>query len=222
MGQNPGTLEKSCRAYSEFSTRELDTIESEGIAHWMEYNYYPDFVVYWLTLWACYFLAEQQTTSILIVVKSSYTAALSSIYITIVYLVLGSGTVRSLSSLPDILYHLTYITQSRYTGALLNEVEFHDKTSLVELKWINETGFEFECDPAKRSESFGTGFGCRYLNGTHFLVEKYGSEPGVLDEFMNQYFNLGLYFAFPLGIFILNLVLYLIPLPAYVKAEFRE
>ena len=62
----------------------------------------------------------------------------------------------------------------------------------------------------------------RYLNGTHFLVEKYGTEPGVLDEFMNQYFNLGLSFAFPLGIFILNLVLYLIPLPAYVKAKFRE
>jgi len=62
----------------------------------------------------------------------------------------------------------------------------------------------------------------RYLNGTHFLVEKYGSEPGVLDEFMNQHFNLGLSFAFPLGIFILNLVLYLIPLPAYVKAKFRE
>ena len=70
---------------------------------------------------------------------------------------------RSFGSLPEILYHLTYITQSRYTGALLNQIEFHNKTSLVELKWINETGFEFECDPAKRSESFGTGFGCRYV-----------------------------------------------------------
>merc|ERR1712018_703370 len=91
----------------------------------IEYNYYPDFVVYWLALWSCYLLAEQQTSSFLIVVKSSYTAALSSIYITIIYLVLGSGTVRSLASLPGILYHLTYITQSRYTGALLNEVEFY-------------------------------------------------------------------------------------------------
>ena len=78
-------------------------------------------------------------------------------------LLLLSNHNRSFGSLPEILYHLTYITQSRYTGALLNQIEFHNKTSLVELKWINETGFEFECDPAKRSESFGTGFGCRYV-----------------------------------------------------------
>ena len=71
-----------------------DTIERENINYWMEYGYYPDFIIYWLTIWACYLLAEQQTSSFLIVVKSSYTAALSSIYITIVYLVLGSGTVR--------------------------------------------------------------------------------------------------------------------------------
>ena len=91
--ENP-KLGRSCRAYSSYSETELDAIDREGINNWMEYNYYPDFVVYWLALWACYFLAEQQTTSLLIIVKSSYTAALASIYITIVYLVLGSGTVR--------------------------------------------------------------------------------------------------------------------------------
>lgn len=64
---------------------------------------------------------------------------------------------RSLGSLPEILYHFTYITQSRYTGALLNEVEFYQKTSLVGLKWINEeTGQTFRCE----GSSFG--FGCRY------------------------------------------------------------
>ena len=83
--------------------------------------------------------------------------------IIIIILLITTYFFRSFGSLPEILYHLTYITQTRYTGALLNQVEFHNKTSLVELKWINETGFEFECDPAKRSESFGTGFGCRYV-----------------------------------------------------------
>jgi len=154
---------ESCEPYSTIGEKKLASMVNQNIPHWFEYNWENDFVVYWLTLWACYLLAEQQTSSLLIVVKSSYTAALSSIYITIIYLVLGSGCVRSFGSLPEILYHLTYITQSRYTGALLNQIEFHNKTSLVELKWINETGFEFECDPAKRSESFGTGFGCRYV-----------------------------------------------------------
>merc|ERR1712110_552323 len=173
-----------------------------GINHWMEYSYVPDFLIYWFTIWACHLLAEQQTSSILIVVKSSYTAAMSSIYITIVYLVLGSATVRSLSSLPDILYHLTYVTQSRYTGALLNEVEFHEKTSLVDLQWINATtNQKYSCD----SREFG--FGCRYVNGTYYLQEKYGYEEGAVEAMMSTWFNLGLAFVFPLILFFLNLVL---------------
>jgi hypothetical protein len=92
--ENPGSGAKSCRAYASYTDGELDTIEREEVNHWMEYNYYPDFFIYWLTLWACYLLAEQQTSSLLIVVKSSFTAAMASIYFTIIYLVLGSATVR--------------------------------------------------------------------------------------------------------------------------------
>jgi hypothetical protein len=50
-----------------------------------------------LTLWAAYLFAEQQTVTLLMVIKSSYTAAITSIYITIIYLVLGSATVRFVS-----------------------------------------------------------------------------------------------------------------------------
>ena len=52
--------------------------------------------MYWLTLWACYIFAQQQTISFMVVIKSTYTAAICSIYVTIVYLILGSGTVRYL------------------------------------------------------------------------------------------------------------------------------
>ena len=63
----------------------------------------------------------------------------------------------SLSTLPTVLYHLTYMTQSRYTGALLNEVEFHNKTSLVELQWINVTSNQKY--PCHGNPDFA--FGCR-------------------------------------------------------------
>ena len=72
-----------------------------------------------------------------------------------------SKNVRSLGSLPEILYHLTYVTQTRYTGALLNEVEFHNKTSLQlgagqGLSWMDEsTGQEHTC------EGNAWKFGCR-------------------------------------------------------------
>ena len=39
---------------------------------------------------------------------------------------------------------------------------------------------------------------------------------------MDTTFNLGLSFVFPVALFFLNLILYLIPLPAFVKAKFRE
>jgi hypothetical protein len=43
---------------------------------------------------ACYLLAQQQTIAFLLVVRSSFTAATVSIYITVIYLMLGSGALR--------------------------------------------------------------------------------------------------------------------------------
>ena len=80
---------------------------------------------------------------------------------------------RSLGSLPEILYHLTYVTQTRYTGALLNEVEFHNKTSLQlgagqGLSWMDEsTGQEHTC------EGNAWKFGCRYIHFISFMFQQY-------------------------------------------------
>ena len=90
------------------------------------------------------------------VIKSSYTAAMASIYVTVLYLVLGSATVRSLASLPEFMEHLTYVTQSRYTGAILNNVEFYNKTSLTSLRWINATTGKTSVCQSSQFE-----FGCR-------------------------------------------------------------
>ena len=62
----------------------------------------------------------------------------------------------------------------------------------------------------------------RFYNGTWYLQEKYGHEDGAVEAIMSTWFNLGLAFVFPLALFFLNLILYLIPLPAFVKAKFRE
>ena len=51
--------------------------------------------------------------SIMLVIKSSYTAATLTLSMFIVFLILGSGTVRSLSAMPELIYHLTYIVQPR-------------------------------------------------------------------------------------------------------------
>lgn len=65
---------------------------------------------------------------------------------------------------------------------------------------------------------------CRYANGQSFLADRYSREHtenifnGILDEDL----NLGITFAFTLGMIVFNLFLYLIPIPAFVKAKFRE
>ena len=65
-------------------------------------------------------------------------------------------------------------------------------------------------------------YSSRYLHGTHYLQEKYGYDEGEVEAMMSTWFNLGMALVFPVALFFLNLVLYLIPLPAFVKAKFRE
>ena len=67
-----------------------------------------------------------------------------------------TGFFRSYAGLPEFLYHLTYLTQTRYSGAVLNALEFHNRTSLVDLQWRDdETGRKLPC----QGNTFG--FGCR-------------------------------------------------------------
>ncbi len=96
-------------------------------------------------------------------------------------------------------------------------MEFHNRTSLSSLGWEDDEGRTLPC----RSSQFG--FGCRYVDGTHYLEERYGFSGGQdLEFFLDRWFNFGVCFVFPAALFLVNAVLYLVPLPAFVKAKFRE
>ena len=207
-----------CQPISNVTNSQLAQLQQDNqkTLHY-ENQYYPDFVFYWLALWASYLYAEQVTLMNMLVIKSSYTAASVSIYIFIIFLVLGSGTVRSLSSMPELIYHLSFIVQPRYSGALLNGLEFYNKSSLVNLSWRNETtGRVTAC----MKDDFR--YGCRYVNGTHYLVEKYSYSQVELDTMLDIFTNTAINFAFPAAIMMLNMIWYIVPLPAFVKAKFRE
>lgn len=53
-----------------------------------------EWFMFGVILWGCYLLGEQQTIAILMIVYSSFKAAVTSIYITVICLVLGSGALR--------------------------------------------------------------------------------------------------------------------------------
>jgi len=204
----------TCSPLSSYTNSELVNLEGN---YTTEYSWYPDFLLYWLALWGCYLLAQQQTVSIMLVVKNSYTASIISIALTSIYLSLGSCTVRSHTGLPELMYHVSYIFQSRYSGAILNRLEFYERQSLIGLGWKNETtNQEYPC----LKDSYG--FVCRYINGTHYLVEKYSYPDMELDHILEPWTNTAINLAFPALLVIINMVLYLVPLPAFVKAKFRE
>lgn len=45
-------------------------------------------------LWCCYAFAEQQTVALMMVIRSSYTACVTSIYFLAIYITLASGGVK--------------------------------------------------------------------------------------------------------------------------------
>lgn len=105
------------------------------------------------TLWAVHYFVEQQTMALLMLVKSSFIAAIASIFLGVVYLNLGGAFVRSIAGLPDYLYYLTYIVQSRYAGAVLNEQHFRNFTTLPSM--INAT-VSIPCPAGTTFSNYGT------------------------------------------------------------------
>ena len=166
------------------------------------------------TLWAVYFFMEQQTMALLMFVKSSYNAAIASVVLGAVYINLGSAMTRSIPAMPDWLYYLTYVTQSRYAGAFLNEQYFRNISVLPSLH--NGT-----LTPCPIGTTYAN-YGCRYSNGTHYLMERYHVRHAPYDDDLRFWMNFSFSFLFTGVMFVANIILHIVPLPAFVKSKFRD
>jgi ATP-binding cassette subfamily G (WHITE) protein 5 (sterolin 1) len=162
-----------------------------------------------LVIWTCYTMAKQQTFASMLTLKSksfaiAFLAAGHGLQIT-----LGSGAVRCIRALPDWQYYLSFITQTRYAGAFLNEQIFSQKSG--PMRSVNGSSCEMN--------NFLTG--CRYLNGTHYLTDRYYTNTIDRDD-INLYLNFGICFAFPVVAYLFTLIVYALPLPTLVKQKFRD
>ena len=63
---------------------------------------------------------------------------------------------------------------------------------------------------------------CRYKDGNAYLRERFTKETDNISQVLNVELNLLISLAFSVGLIIFNSVLYLLPLPATLKAKFRE
>lgn len=123
---------------------------------------------------------------------------------------------RSFSSISEWLIYFSYICQTRYASAFLNRQMFGEGR-LYNLP--QETGIS--CSLAGFSSEQ---FVCRYSDGGTYLAERYnqGSADYSISEMLDSNFNLIITFVFPVSAAVLNCLLYLIPLPAFIKAKFRD
>ncbi|XP_014256986.1 ATP-binding cassette sub-family G member 5 [Cimex lectularius] len=146
-------------------------------------------------LWTCYFTAEQQTIALLSVVRRSFNAAIASSLLCLLYLVLASGILRSFAGMPEWLFYTSYMTQTHFASTHLTSIFFADLPS--------------------NCTSDASGFfplGCRSAENVIF------SSTSRSDVFSGPSPSL----ALAVSASIANLVLYILPLPGFVKAKFRE
>lgn len=111
------------------------------------------FLLFASTLWAVHYFMEQQTMALGMLIKSSFNVGITSLFLAIIYLNVGSAMVRAVPGMPDYLYYLTYVTQSRYAGAVLNEQHFRNFSSLPSM--INATT-SIPCPAGTTFSNYGT------------------------------------------------------------------
>ncbi|XP_072761268.1 ATP-binding cassette sub-family G member 5 [Anoplolepis gracilipes] len=160
-------------------------------------------------LWSSYVAAEQVTVAVLMVVGRPITGAITVLYMTLLSLVIASGAIRSLKNLPYWLATVSTALPTRYASLALNQLVV-DTPILSNLPY-NES---FTCPSSAEL--------CRYPDGKTYLIERFTKEGENISEVLNIDLNLLISLAFAVGLIILNSVLYLLPLPAKVKAKFRE
>ncbi|KAK0166644.1 hypothetical protein PV327_004136 [Microctonus hyperodae] len=160
-------------------------------------------------LWASYVTAEQLTVAFFMVVRRPLTGAITVLYLTLLSLLVASGGVRSLRNLPKWLAAISSALPVRYASLAINQLTI-DTPSFLNLPY-NES---LSCP--------GIPGLCRYPDGRAYLVERFTREGENISQVLNIDLNLLISLAFALGLVILNSIFYLLPLPAKIKAKFRE
>lgn len=134
---------------------------------------------------------------------------------------------RSYKGYEDWLLYLTYLTHTRYASIFLHRNVFKQPTFNI-LPYSSEENCTSITNLIQTASNINTNSNsnCRYPSGKAFLTERFTSKSFSGDIYQtgdfNMDFNLGISFAFSLGIIVFNKFLYLIPLPGYIADKFIE
>ncbi|CAI6343393.1 unnamed protein product [Macrosiphum euphorbiae] len=175
--------------------------------HLMKFDDWTELSLFAAVLLSCYLFAEQLVVAVMAISRNPYNTSVFCIYIVSVMIVLGSGMLRSYRGMSEWLSWVTYATQTRYAGAYLTAQAFDGRQQYNGLPQSAEQNCSI---PAAEP------FVCRYPDGASYVNERY---PATVAD---PQINLVASFVFPVAAAVFNILLYVAPLPSYVKAKFRE
>lgn len=114
--------------------------------------------------------------------------------------------------MPDWAYYASYGVMHRYAGAFLYQNEFENYAAFDYVPSLNGTSCGPNVDPGR----------CFFVNGGHFISQKYRSGRGTAQVDLQYWLNFGLSFGFIGAMYLVNVILHIIPLPASIKIKFRD
>lgn len=140
-------------------------------------------------------LSEQLCITLLLFIKSRINVAIIVSYIFCVSLALSSGTVRSFKGLQPWLQDNTRAMHTRYASSLL-----HSATFLVRKMNCTEI----------------SGITCPIPND--YVHDHLGTPDGLRTQNADMAASIG----FAVGFIMFNLLLYLIPVPSFIRRKFKD
>lgn len=146
-----------------------------------------------VSIWSSYILAEQLCITALLFVKSKMNVAIIVSYIFCVCLTLASGTVRSFKGLQPWLQENTKSTHTRYASTLLHSAVFLSR-------------------PMNCTE--GGAITCPQTS--EYLFERLGRAAP------QENIDMAAAIGFAVGFIAFNMLLYLLPVPNFVKRKFKD
>lgn len=131
---------------------------------------------------------------------------------------------RSYKGFEEWLFYLTYVTHTRYASVFMHRGVF--KQPSFNIMPYSTTENCTAIIQTASSLNVNSNSSCRYASGKAFLADRFAHKNFASDIYQagdfNPEYNLGISFAFSLGIMVFNKFLYLIPLPGYITDKFRE
>lgn len=166
------------------------------------------FVQLFVAIWTSAVLAEQMCIVFLLVVRSRCNATIAVAYLLACSVTLASGTVRSFRGIQPWLQENTKATHTRYASLLLHAAMFGSGAGGNASGSGSKAG-DLVVDVSGGAAAAGDA-------AAEYVTERLGR------TYAADHVDVAVAVAFVIGLALVNMILYLVPLPKHIVRKFRE